>query len=618
MPKKMPTPTTTAASVTVGVGVAASTGGPRQETTDGGRRVGKRGADASRSAAHARRLAAAALGAAVVAVHVAMAVVSMSPMPHIGGDNAGYLALANSLAQHGAYVETWHPDSPPHAKYPPAYPAVLAIMILAGAKTWGAFKALSVFCTGLATGFCFLWLRRRTGVWRAAALSLLFGVAPALLYASQWILSEPMFLALILGSLWLLTPDAGSEHRLEAAARYLAAGLVLAIATYFTRSAGLPLAAAAALCLAQDKRWRVLAGFAALFALPAVLWHVRPGVAYAADFWLVNPYVADLGKAGPVDLIWRVGDNLWRYAVEYVPGSLTGVYGALRMVAGLILASLALGGWVASMRRRPGVAEYFFALYAGLILLWPVQWSGDRFALPLLPLVLLYATDALAFLVRKLTSWARSVQETLGPGFLPARGVLPARRILAAAAVALVATPAVLSWVEVARDTRDCRTATERAGAFACAPVPALGFHALSVWAGHQLPEGSIVLSRKPRLFHAFSGLPSAVFPFSENDWLLLAQADSLGAEYLLRASWDNSIVGYVDPVVAAHPHRFCRAAALRHTDGLVVSLLAIKPPPPEGAPSGPVLEVCPEWANRQQLPPPSALSSMTVPLLDR
>ena len=578
-------------------------------------------ADASRSAAHARWLAA-ALGTAVVALHMAMAAASMSPTPHIGGDNAGYLALANSLAQHGAYVETWHPGSPPHTKFPPAYPAVLAIMILAGAKTWGAFKALSVFCTGLATGFCFLWLRRRTGVWTAASLSLLFGVAPALLYASQWILSEPMFLALMLASLWLLTPDAGSEHRLEPRTRYLAAGLVLAVATYFTRSAGLPLVAAAALWLAQGRRWRVLAGFAALFALPAILWHVRPGVAYAADFWLVDPYVPDLGKAGPVDLAWRVGDNLWRYAVEYVPGSLTGVYGALRMVAGLILAGLALGGWLASMRRRRGVAEYFFALYAGLILMWPVQWSGDRFALPLLPLILLYATDALASLGRKLTRRARPVPEedAWSGRFLPTRGALPARRILAAAAVVLVATPAVLSWVEVARYTRDCRTATEQAGPFACAQRQAPGFHALAVWAGRQLSERSIVLSRKPRLFHAFSGLPSARFPFSENDRLLLAQADSLGAEYILRASWDNSIVGYVDPVVAAHPHRFCRATALRQPDGLVVSLLAIKPPPPEGAPSGPVqLEVCPEWADRQQLPPSSpALLSMTVPLLDR
>ena len=574
-------------------------------------------ADAFRSAAHARRLAA-ALGAAVVAVHMAMAVVSLSPKPGTGDINV-YLALANSLAQHGAYVEAWHPDSPPHAKYPPAYPAVLAIMILAGAKTWGAFKALSVFCTGLATGFCFLWLRRRTGVWMAAALSLLFGVAPGLLFAaSQQLLSEPMFLALMAASLWLLTPGAGSERRLESRTRYLAAGLILAVATCFTRSAGLPLAAAAALCLVQDRRWRMLAAFAALLALPAVLWRFPPGIDYVGGFLIVDPRASSPGMAGPADLAWRVGANLWRYAVEYVPGQFAGVAGALRMVAGLILAGLALGGWLASMRRRPGVAEYFFALYAGLVLLWP--WHGPRFALPLLPLILLYATDALAFLGRRLTEKGR-----LGYGgrrmvlaLLPAPKRLPARRILAAAVVALAATPSVLSWGEAVRAARLCRTATERAGAYACAPVWMQGFHALSVWASRHLPEGSIVLSREPAMFHVLSGLRSVLLTRPKN---FLARADNLGAEYVLATTRDrprDNVVGYVDSLVAAHPHRFCQAAALRQTDGFVVSLLAIKPPPPEGAPNGPVPEACPESVDLAAVPSSAALLSMTVPLLDR
>ena len=568
----------------------------------------------SRSAAHARWPAAAVLGAAVVAVHVAMAVVSMSPRPDTH-DAHIYLALANSLAQQGAYVETWHPGSPPHVKYPPVYPAVLAIMILAGAKTWGAFQALSLFCTGLATGFCFLWLRRRTGVWTAAALSLLFGIAPALLDASRRIMSDPMSLALMLASLWLLTPlRTGSERRLEPRTRHLAAGLILVAATCFTRSAGLPLAAAAALCLAQDRRWRMLAGFGALLALPVVLSRFRLGRSYVSEF---------LGNSGgPVDLVWRVGDNLWRYAVEYVPGSLTGVYGALRMPAGLILAGLALGGWLASMRRRPGVAEYFFALYAGLVLLWP---AVLRYALPLLPLVLLYATDALAFLGRRLTEKGpgQFLRKTLGPSTSAGPKRLPARRILAAAAVALAATPSVLSWVEAVRAARLCRTATERAGAYACAPASVQGYHALSVWAGRHLPEGSVVLNRLNARFHVLSGLRSVLLTRPDNYSLFFSRADSLGAEYVLKTAWHyprHNVVGYMDSVVAAHPHRFCRATALRQPDGLVVSLLAIKPPPPEGAPSGPVqLEVCPEWADRQQLPPSSpALLSMTVPLLDR
>ena len=607
-------------------------------------------ADGSRSAAV--RWLPAALGAAVVAVHVAMAVAASAPVAHTGGDNAAYLSLANSLAQHGTYAETWHPGSPPHAKYPPAYPAALAIMILAGAKTWSAFKALSVVWTGLAAGFCFLWLRRRTELWTAAALSLLLAVSPALLYASQWVLSDPMFVALTLASLWLLTPYAAPpraartrprngprrrnrgrrrasssarspsaanrpELRLEPRTWTLAAGLALAVAAWFTRSAGLPLVMAAAVFLALERRWKALAGFAALFALPAVLWQLRPGGEYAAEFLLVNPYEPDLGRAGPADLARRVGENLWRYAALYVPGGLAGVAGALGTVAGLLVTGLALGGWFRGMRRRPGVAECFFALYAGLVLLWPVQWSGDRFALPLFPLMLFYAAEALAFLGRRAFPAAGAAS--------PAAGAARARRALAAVAVALLAVPSVWSWSEGARAARGCRPEAARAGPMACVGgAQARGFHALAVWAGRNLPEESIVFSRKPRLFHVFSGLQSVVFPFSRNDSLLLAQADSLGARYVLRAGWDRSVLAYVDPVVRAHPDRFCQVTGLSFGADDVGSLLAIKSAQPDDvqngptAPGGPArVEVCPEWAGPQQLPSSVALSSMIVPILD-
>ena len=57
-------------------------------------------------------------------------------------------------------------------------------------------------------------------------------------------------------------------------------------------------------------------------------------------------------------------------------------------------------GWAMSWKVGRAVAEYFFPLYAGLILLWPEVWSGDRFALPLFPLILFYAASALQWALR--------------------------------------------------------------------------------------------------------------------------------------------------------------------------------------------------------------------------
>ena len=144
--------------------------------------------------------------ALVVAVHLIMGFVSSTPAVHTGGDNAAYLSLGQSLVRDGAYNELWHPGSPPHSQYPPVYPAFLAMLMLLGAKTWGVFKTMSLLSTALATAFCFLWVRRLHGPQVAGVVALFFGISPTLLYHSQWILSEPLFLTFVFASLWLLTP----------------------------------------------------------------------------------------------------------------------------------------------------------------------------------------------------------------------------------------------------------------------------------------------------------------------------------------------------------------------------------------------------------------------------
>jgi hypothetical protein len=63
---------------------------------------------------------------------------------------------------------------------------------------------------------------------------------------------------------------------------------------------------------------------------------------------------------------------------------------------------LALAGWLRRVR-APRAAELFLPLYIGLIFIWPDVWSGERFLLPALPLLLLYAGEALVRFSRWLT-----------------------------------------------------------------------------------------------------------------------------------------------------------------------------------------------------------------------
>ena len=543
----------------------------------------------------------------LVVGHLVLAWLSASPMIHTGGDNAAYISLARSLAADGAYVEEWHPGAPPHTKYPPLYPAVMALMILMGAKTWGAFKAASILFTGLAVAACFLWVREARGPRAALAVTTLFAVAPAVLFSAQWILSDPFFLFLTLASLWLLAP--GRDAQLHS----LLLGVAAAMAAYFTRSAGLPLVVAVALWLALQRRWKLLGVFGGVFAIPGLLWQQRAGPDYVSEFWLLQPYVPDLGRAGPVDLLKRVADNLWTYTTEYVPTGLTGLDGTTAAALGVAFVVLAAAGWTRRVRAGPGVSEIFFFLYAALVLAWPAVWSGDRFALPLFPLLLLYSGESLALVLR---GWRRADHET--PESTP-RSPWPARAVaVAVASVFLI--PAGLSWKQRAATSGQCRAAVTTVGPMGCTLHTVSQFHTMALWAGRNLPEGSVVFSRKPRLFHAFSGLQSITFPLTTDGRSLLAQADSLDVGYLVYGNWDNTRPLYVDPVLRASPHRFCVVVQLGYAGERPISMLAILPPASDDASVRGELPAavrsCP--GDLDHVPPSAVeIASMTVPILD-
>lgn len=541
----------------------------------------------------------------LVLVHLVLAFLSASPTIHTGGDNAAYVSLAGSLASDGSYVEAWHPGAPAHTKYPPLYPAVLAVMMLLGASTWGTFKAASILLTGLAVAACFLMVRRAWSPRAAVAVAALFAIAPALLFSAQWILADPLFVVLTLTCLWLLTPHP------DVSGRSLLLGLAAAMAAYFTRSAGLPLLVAVAVWLALQRRWKPLAAFVGVLAVPGLLWQLRAGADYVSEFWLVNPYAPDLGRAGPIELLTRVAENLWTYTTDYVPAGLTGLDGVPAGAVGVLVAALVFAGWLRRVRAGPGVIEIFLVLYTGLIVAWPAAWSGDRFALPVFPLLLLYAGESAALMLRRWLSrypdatWSRwSV------------------RAAAVAAAALFLVPAGNVWNQRAGRAGQCRAALATAGPMGCHPRTVAEFHTMALWAGKNLPEGSVVFSRKPRLFHVFSGLPSVTYPFTTDGRSLLVQADSMNVGYLVRGNWDSTGRLYVDPVLRADPNRFCVVAQFGYAGEAPVSMLAIMPPAADDVTvrdetAAAAVLPCPNAVDHV-LPTAAEMASMTIPILDR
>jgi len=494
-----------------------------------------------------------------------------TPAPHPGGDNAGYLALAYSLVEGMGYRELWDPLTPLHTKYPPVFPLLLAGLIAAGATTWTAFKLFVLLSTASAVFFVFSWASARRSAVTAAGIAILTLLSAGWLDASRWILSEPVFLLFTFLALWAVERgEAQGEQAIAkegrespggiplggAMARWLAAdGWYLvaggaALLAYLTRSAGLPLVLALLCVLALRRAYRAGALIAIPFTLLSGWWFLRArggsgDGAYQSEFWMVNPYEPELGAIGWMDLPFRVGKNLWIYLSDVLPAQWwSGSGEVVSLIVGLILVGAALCGCVLQIRsRRVGAAELFLLLYAGIILLWPSVWSGERFLIPLLPILLLLAGEGL---------WGMGAR--LGRG----------RPLLLAAAFLLLTVPALPGWLAMSAAGSECRRLASSGDPIRCHSAGFQEYRSAAIWAGANLPEGAIVLNRKPRIFYLFDGPRGVVYPFTTEPDLLLAEADRVGARYLLFDHLDGISPYYLPPLIEARVHSFCHIAGWR------------------------------------------------------
>jgi hypothetical protein len=480
------------------------------------------------------------LAGLVLLLHALLALLVFDPTPFTGGDNAGYIALARSLLEGRGYLELYDPATPPHTQYPPAFPAVIAAALALGIRPWVGLKLVIVGFSLAAVCFAFLWLRRRGWPGAAPWVALLVAVSPGVLELSHWVLSDVPFAAFTLAALWgfeRLRPDSWGRFAFATAVATLA---------YFTRSAGLPLIVAVVAWLALRRRWRQLAIFLLIVGPPAAAWWLRArmlgGVDYVEQFMMVNPYAPDLGRIGPVEFVQRLIDNDRRYLSQHLPILLFGLEGRFVLVPSVAIVLLAAIGWGGRLR-RPGVAELFLPLYVGLLLAWPAVWSGERFLLPVLPLVLAYAGIGLTRLCRRV---APRLTRYAGP--------------VAAVVVLATAVPALRSQIE---GGGACTLRYAEGDRYPCLVQDWRDYFEIAEWSRRALPEGAVVLSRKPRLFYLISGHRGRVYPLSDDPDVFFAAAREAGARYVVLDYVDRISGFYLAPVLLRRPESFCTMRVL-------------------------------------------------------
>lgn len=476
----------------------------------------------------------------LVAVHLLLSLLTFQPQPHTGGDNAAYVALAQSLLERGEYSNLYDPALPPHTQYPPVFPGILAAALIVGLEPWVGLKVIISLFSAAAVAFGYLWVRRRRRPMLALGTGLVLAASPGVLELGHWVLSDVPFWAFTALSLW-----AFERLRPELRGRFAIAVLATVLA-YFTRSAGLPLVLAAFGWLALRRRWRQLIVLAAVTIPLALLWWLRSqgqgGVDYVSQFWLVNPYQPELGRIGIAGLVDRILENGSKYIQTHLPILLTGSAGAPSLPLVLAGLGLALFGWIKRWR-RPGLAELFLPLYVGLLLVWPAVWSGERFLLPALPMLLYYAGDGLTRLARM---WRPTA--TLATGV---------------AALALLIAVGLPNTARAMQLSGRCMLDYRVGNRYPCMPPAWREFFDIGEWTREALPEDAVVLSRKPRLFYAVSGFRGRIYPFSDQPAELVRAASEAGARYAITDGLGGLSQLYLVPAILGRPEAFCVMHAL-------------------------------------------------------
>ncbi len=311
-------------------------------------------------------------------------------------DGAGYAVLARALLEGEGYRAIDHPDRPPHAHFPPGYPALLAATWRATGISMTAARAASVVCTVGAALAAWCWFRRML----PASAALLLGLA--LSFNWLWartggaIQSEPLYL--LLGQLTILFAARGVHP--------IAVGAMLA-ASLLTRHVAVGLAIAVLIDLGLRRRWRAalaVAGTAGLLISPWVIWMATASAGRTqADLILQgNGTWLDRIAGQLVFYVRRIPDQI---AGPFVEVGTTFQHNAKVAIAANVWTVIATGviafGWIRTLRRPRRRLAGLVPLATLLVLLaWPFTEAG-RFLIPMIPCILVGAVEGLTGVFRR-------------------------------------------------------------------------------------------------------------------------------------------------------------------------------------------------------------------------
>ncbi len=366
----------------------------------------------STESAPSRRVAPPAWVAAAVVALITLGIALSTVSPYVVGsfqDDGIYVILGRALATGAGYRYMHLPGAPAATHYPPAYPALLALLwrlapsFPANIVTFERANAVLLSVSAV-LGFVLARRARLSTPWACAVALVGTASIPPLALASM-VLSESAFLAVLLAALIVVDAIASATSVMslppgregpvaEDGFGWAFAAGCLCGAVALVRTVGVVIVPAAIIACMIRRRWRAALGIAGGALVPLIPWQlwvwahggdlapILRGEYGSYSGWLSSA-IHRHGLAfvlGTVRL--NAADLVAMFAVQLAPG-----LPPLIKIAAVTVFVVLVGWGAVILARRTPVVVIFGALYLGIVLVWP--FSPFRFVWAIWLLIML-------------------------------------------------------------------------------------------------------------------------------------------------------------------------------------------------------------------------------------
>jgi 4-amino-4-deoxy-L-arabinose transferase-like glycosyltransferase len=328
----------------------------------------------------------------------------------LGGDNASYYTLGNSIANGDGYTNIQHAEKEAHYHYPPGYPLLIAGVVTFFSNDIITIKLLNgVFLLGVILLLFFIVKKLSQNDHIAFAVSLISLLNYHILGYSTIMMSEIPFLFFSLLCIWLFLKIDFTKPVFKNWLFFLM--LICLSFSFYIRSVALALFVSVVGFLFLKKYWQYLFSLIGGFIILYLPWILRnsnsTGNTYVSQLSLKNPYQPELGQIDLLDIFERIFLNAERYITKEIPSSIfysdkliyvDTSFSIVEFLFGfLIIAGIGLGVFRLE-KFRTFILLYILSFFA-LLMIWPSVWYGTRFLVPLLPLLIfLFIFGMISFL----------------------------------------------------------------------------------------------------------------------------------------------------------------------------------------------------------------------------